>query len=324
MSDASYAGANTLRIRYWAPLEAAWERMKELLFRPFELGFWLVLGFSAWLAGLGSGPGGGVSNVGDHSRHVGESLRDGASALFHNTLLISLFLFIGLAVLVLVIILLWISSRGKFIFLDNVIRQRAEIVEPWGRLRRLGDSLCLWRIGFLIAILVLAATMIGIPAVVAAVSSGGAVQTLSVFSLSAVSLLIILSVIVLAVGASLINLFLDAFIVPIMYRYDLKATEAWRHFLPWIKARPGALILYGAFVLMLLLGFGMASVLACLMTCCIAALPYVGTVIFLPLLVTYRYFSLEWLAQFDEGFDFFSPLPGKAEEEILPEIPSEV
>ncbi len=47
--------------------------------------------------------------------------------------------------------------------------------------------------------------------------------------------------------------------------------------------------------------------LACLLTCCIVAFPYVGTVILLPILVTYRLFSVEFLAQFDPGFDLFIP-----------------
>ena len=320
MSDSSMMTQGKQGIGYWAPLEAGWERMKKLLFRPFDLGLWLVLGFSAWLAGLGSGPGGSGFNFGDHSHHFGDSLRDGFSTLFHSTLLISIFLFVGLAVILLIAIILWISSRSKFIYLDNVLCQKAEIIEPWGRMRRLGDSLFLWRLGFMLAVFLLAILLVGIPLVAAAVAGGGDIDSLSVFSLSVMGVAIVLSVIFLVLSATLVGLFLDAFVVPIMYRFELKATEAWRYFLPWLKARPGAFILYAAFVLLLTMGFGIVSVLACFMTCCIAALPYIGTVIFLPLLVTYRYFSLEWLAQFDEGFDFFSPLPGNedAEAEILP------
>jgi len=42
-------------------------------------------------------------------------------------------------------------------------------------------------------------------------------------------------------------------------------------------------------------------------------LPYVGTVILLPFYVTYRLFSVEFLAQFDPGFDLFTPLEIPAE-----------
>ncbi len=52
-----------------------------------------------------------------------------------------------------------------------------------------------------------------------------------------------------------------------------------------------------------------------MLTCCIVALPYVGTVILLPLYVTYRLFSVEFLAQFDPGFDLFTPAEIPAETE---------
>ena len=36
------------------------------------------------------------------------------------------------------------GSRGKFVFLDDVLRGRSAIGEPWGRCGRLGDSLFWW------------------------------------------------------------------------------------------------------------------------------------------------------------------------------------
>jgi len=53
----------------------------------------------------------------------------------------------------------------------------------------------------------------------------------------------------------------------------------------------------------------------CVLTCCIVVLPYVGTVILLPIWVTYRLFSVEFLAQFDPGFDLFVPAEIQAENE---------
>jgi len=56
-----------------------------------------------------------------------------------------------------------------------------------------------------------------------------------------------------------------------------------------------------------------------LMTCCIAgcfmAIPYLGTVLLLPVLIFYRAYSLHFLAQFGPEYDVFppdaaSPTPG--------------
>ena len=46
---------------------------------------------------------------------------------------------VALALLVIGVALLWLSSRGKLIFLDNMIQERAAFVDPWKRFRRLGD-----------------------------------------------------------------------------------------------------------------------------------------------------------------------------------------
>ena len=51
-----------MNIRYLDPLSRAWGRMKKALFSPFNLKKWFVVGFTAFLAGLTEGPGGGGGN----------------------------------------------------------------------------------------------------------------------------------------------------------------------------------------------------------------------------------------------------------------------
>ena len=41
------------------PVSPALERVKTMLFKPFDLGKWFTIGFCAWLAFLGKGGGGG-------------------------------------------------------------------------------------------------------------------------------------------------------------------------------------------------------------------------------------------------------------------------
>jgi len=125
----------------------------------------------------------------------------------------------------------------------------------------------------------------------------------------------VLVMICLGLVAAFVALMLEGFVIPIMYKFDLKATEAWRYFLPWIKSRPLSFLLYGLFVFVL--GFLVVVLfgLMCVVTCCVVALPYVGTVILLPIWVTYRLFSVEFLAQFDPGFDLFVPVEIPAETE---------
>ena len=68
-------------------------------------------------------------------------------------------------------------------------------------------------------------------------------------------MLAVLAVVVFGVIASYISLFLDSFIVPIMYKFNISTTAAWKHFIPWLSSHSGWFVLYGLFVLMLYIPF---------------------------------------------------------------------
>jgi len=305
-----------MAISFVDPLSRAVERMRQTLFQPFNLVKWLVLGFSAWLAGLASGAGGGTgaSNLDQQNwDHPGDMVHDLGHAwdwFVENIFLLPLGLLLISLVLVVVLLLLWISSRAKFIFLDNVVHDRAHIVEPWKRFQRLGNSLFLWRFGFVVACFVVlmgVALLVFAPA--ATLSFNDAVRGLSFAGM----FFGVLLVLVIALVIAYVLLLLENFVIPIMYRFDLKATEAWRAFLPWLRAHPGWFFLYGLFVLLVAIPLLFVIALLVCCTCCIVALPYVGTVILLPLWVSYRALGPEFLAQFDPKFDVFAM--------ALPQIP---
>ena len=298
-----------MNIAFFEPLNRSWERMKHILWQPFNLSKGLVLGFSAWLAGLADSAGGGGWKwmmdendfPGRHNLHSnGDAFQSAGEALIWLPIIVVVIM----AVAAILLLVVWLSSRAKFIYLDNVIHNRAQIVEPWHRFRNLGNSLFLWRVGFFVAcglIILLLLLLFFAPA--ATLSFSDALAGLSYAAMA----LGVLVMIVVGILAAYVGLFLEGFVIPIMYKLDLKATEAWRYFLPWLKTRPLPFFLYGLFVLAL--GFCVVVLfgLACMLTCCIVALPYVGTVILLPIWVTYRLFSVEFLAQFDPGFDLFIP-----------------
>ena len=302
-------------IGYVEPLSRAWERMKNILWRPFNLGKWLVLGFSAWLAGLADG-GGGTVWKGISDDDLSGRCNIGNGDVFHglgDTLIwLPLIFVVVMAVAAILLAILWLSSRAKFIFLDNVVHNRAQIVEPWHRLRDLGNSLFLWRIGFVVVCgLIVLLLLILFFAPAATLSFSDALGGLSF----AAMFLGVFTLVLFGIAAAFVALLLEGFVIPIMYKFDLKATEAWRYFLPWIKTRPWPFILYSLLVLALGFCFAFFFVLLCALTCCLVAFPYVGTVILLPVWVTYRLFSVEFLAQFDPGFDVFTPAIVPAEEE---------
>ena len=117
------------RISVIDPIMPAIERVKIMLFRPFDLSKWFTIGFCAWLAYLLQGGGGGGGNY----SHPGQ---DGYPD-FHNFLNEHLMLVIVLGsvlaglIIAIVVTCLWLSSRGKFMFLHCVAKNKAEIVLPW-------------------------------------------------------------------------------------------------------------------------------------------------------------------------------------------------
>jgi len=322
VAGAGRAGA-TMTIEYWAALGRAWGRMKTLLFRPFEPVRWIVIAFCAWVASLLDGAGGHPGGGGgwSHGRN-GDIDPDGALegllAVWAGILAAwewilgnwgaTLVVFLGIPLLVAVILaLVWVTSRFQLIYLDNLVRGRAEVVEPWRRLGPLGDSLFLFRVGFGLAAMVAGAVLVGLLVALGILSFGDSTRGLSIAGLLVAGM----AFVVYLVGLAYTWLFLKAFVVPIMYRHGLSAMAAWRAFLPWVGADPTSFLLYGLFVLLLFVAAGLAIGAIGLATCCIAfvllAIPYVGTLLLLPLLVTYRYLSLEFLAQFGPGFDVFAP-----------------
>lgn len=287
----------------------ALERTKQTLFRPFDLGKWFVVGFGCWLARLVDGGGGPWwrSNL---------NLGDGADAaalapelpdwLQWSTLGVGMIVFLAIAGLVLLVALLWLSSRGKLIFLDNVAKNRAAIAEPWNRFAAESGSLFLWRLGFgLVAVLLIAAlAAVGI-------AMGAASWRFDPPSGLAIvgALLIGLVVVALVFALMAVALFLDSFVVPIMALEGSTTSEAWGRFLPLLRREPVAFLLYAVAVVAVHLLLAMAVMVVGFGTCCLGflflAIPYVGTVVLLPVYVFLRALSLEFLAALEPSLNAF-------------------
>jgi hypothetical protein len=323
-----------MTIEFWAPLGRAWRRMKSLLFQPFDAGRWLVLAFCFWVASLFEGGSGSVPKGPRHwapgppgrldPRDVEEVLRGGGARIaeaWHSLLAsgaatVALFVVVPMLI-ALVLALLWLSSRFKMIVIDNLVRGRAEVREPWHRLAPLGDSLFVFRVLFGLAVFVGFGLLVALMVALGVISFAARTKAIPIAGLAISGFTFLL----LTVAVAYAWVFLSSFVEPIMYRDRIPALAAWRVFLRWFSAEPASFLLYGPFVLLLFIGVGIAIGAVCLVTCCIGflviALPFVGTVVLLPLLVAYRYLSLEFLAQFDPSLDVFAaarggvpPLPG--------------
>ncbi len=303
-----------MNITYFDPFSKGWERMKEILFNPFDLTKWFMLGFTAFLAGLLDGPGGG-SGGNSWNKHNNwtdfDEIADFPARawdwLGEHALWFGLIIFGVLFAVAVVVVFNWLSSRGKFMFLDNVAHNRAEVTKPWNDFKVIGNSLFLWRLVFgficlavfLLLIALFFSMFLGIYA---------ADFPMPVTAMNILGMVMIFFTFVIITG--FISLFLNDFVVPIMYKYQLTATQAWGKFLVLFGNHFWYFILYGLFIFALYVLVVFIVVAFVLMTCCIGGvlliLPYIGSVLFLPISVTFRAFSLEFLEQFGSEFEIFS------------------
>jgi hypothetical protein len=94
--------------------------------------------------------------------------------------------------------------------------------------------------------------------------------------------------------------------IPVMYRRRCKAAEAFWDVSKLVLARPGPFILFALFGLVLMVALGIAGTVITCLTCCIAGLPYVSSVVFLPAFVWLLAFKLLFLRQFGSQYDVWA------------------
>lgn len=319
-----------MNIRVADPFSPAFERMKAFLFTPFDLGRWFNLGVGAWLAALGSGGGGlnlpsNLGNLGENSAGSDSSVTESVSNFLteHMGLIVVIVAAIFVFALLLGFLLSWLSARGHFMLLDNIVYERAEVGAPWARFKDLANSLFLFK-----AVYGLAAMLVMFPLIFLIIV--GAFNYLNLISVltelgrflpasllaipPGVTLFLIVLAVVLAFVSLYVNLFLDDFIVPVMYRQGIGVMQAWSKFLPILSAHAGSFFLYSLFKMLLSIGAGMAVgaliVVTCFVAACFMVIPYLGTVIILPIPVLFRNYSVHFLRQFGDSFDALAGPPG--------------
>ena len=211
-----------MNVSYVEPLRLSWSRMTRMLFRPFRAGFWFKLGFAAFLSeylswGIGRGRLGGRVRPDSTPDLTPAEMFGNIIDFLRNPYVTALVIWIAICALAAYVLITWISSRGRFILLDNVAHERAAIVEPWRRFRRIGNSLFVWRLVFnTIVLIVVGAIVAPFLAAIAGLIHADSFRFTDLF------VLLPLPFMLLPVGivAGYVHLCRMSFIEPIMYRDD--------------------------------------------------------------------------------------------------------
>lgn len=282
------------------PVGQAIDQAKRICF-PFDLRTWTTLGLVAFLATLGeqvapfqlpnlpsgSSPGtGGTSYFDTVKQWIVDNLTMaiwiGAIALVVGTALLAVYF--------------WVNSRAKLMFVDAIARNRVEVTEPWHRFAELGWSLFRFRIAVALASLAVAAgaTAAGI----AVVWHNKQVSHFDSSGFLGVLVVVWIGVPMVAVVA-VIEVLMNDFVVPAMVERRQRVKAAWLTVWDEILSQGfGTVALYLLVKIALAAGTALLMTIAFCATCCVAALPYVGSVILLPVLVFQRCYSLCFLQQF--------------------------
>lgn len=296
------------------PVNDALNRVKLLLFGPFEMKKWFVIGFCAWLANLGkSGGGGGGGGSGGGFGEIKNTV------INHLPVIIIVGTIIFLVILAITILVLWLSSRGKFMFLHCVAKNKAEVKVPWQKYSREGNSLFLFRFAAGVIVFIFIALFVGaiIFGVVLLQRSGEWTWPIGICAIVIPALFLIPAVIV----TILFFKFTKDFVVPIMYVNGCTCVEAWGQFWDLLKLNKWNFTLYILFQILISIVVSTILIAFVCITCCIAGclmlIPYIGTVVLLPVLVFNRSYCLYYLGQYGRAYNVFMVFEEPQEEDFI-------
>ncbi len=261
----------------------ALEHVKKVLFSPFNWRKWAALAFVALLAGvMNNGGGGNFAGSGDFSGGQGGAPLDDAGKQAIEWLRAhteeAIVAGIGLFVLWLafVVLMLYISSVFRFIFLDTVVTDKIAIRQQWQENKAEGIAYMWWRIGFSFAALLGFVILVGIPGggcalmIARAVQSGTAPLWIGAVLVGLLDLLLLFA---WAVVTAVANALTRDFVLPVMYLRRIGTMDAWRGFWPVLCGNKMGFFIYFLLKLVCVMAAGIGGLLAIVVALIVAAIP---------------------------------------------------
>ena len=321
--------------------ETAWQRMTIILFQPFDLAKWGLIGFSAFLAMLAEGgvsfnnplPYGNQNTTASHTYttlpqalHAFKQFRTWLDALPNDPWL-TVFVCLAIAFVVVSLVLNWVGCRGEFIFLDNIVRNRAALAWPWWHYARAGNIWFLLHFGLFLLSMLFFVTTSGVFLYInwAWIDAERNPNPGEIGALVLSTLVFF----ILGVIGTVIKFLIRTLVLPLYFKQTMSLGSALLAVMHLVFTRPVSIFVYVllSFVLAVLsiaiscLVFITAFCATFSIICCVACFPFLGAMLMqmvlcqliLPLLVFKRCFQLGCLEQFGPEYDVFSvdlPPPG--------------
>jgi hypothetical protein len=292
-----------MKIEIIKPFGDAFELMKRILFQPFDLEKWCVIGLAVFLTGHAGGSGYGFNFLSSFANpRATPAERDAIDWPWFEEWKPWLPVIIAVSavvILALIVVFSWLRARANFIFTDCIVRNRGAMVEPWREYRREGNSY------FLFSLVLMFASLMLFGIVALTLFWAGAFD--SAQNDEPILLILIIAIFFAVwIPLSIVIGLTMYFMIPVMYVRRCRAMDAFRIVFQLLMNNPAPFILLCLFGIVLLIALAIASVIVTCLTCCVAAIPYVGTVIMLPAFVWLRAFGLLFLRQFGPEYDVFA------------------
>jgi hypothetical protein len=299
-----------------SPLDAAqqaFQLTRRRLF-PFRFDRWLALGFVAFLDQCGRSQAGFSARLpvglpdhggGGGGGGAGPALSEAAAWLAAHVMLVMAIAAVALVVVLCVTALvLWINSRGVFMYLDDVATGRADVSRPWREHAAKADSYFAWSFGLTLGALTGGIVLLVTGALVvfgmARGQGGVGAGVVALVVLGGLFLIFVLA-------AVLASLALRDFVAPIQMRTGLSCGAAIGLFLGLLRAQPGAFVVYVILKVVFALFLAFVLMVAACVTCCCALVPVVTQTLLQPAFYFERAWSLFLLRPL--GYDLLPPSP---------------
>ena len=246
------------------------------------------------LAGSGTGgvqnPVGGPGNFEDPTR----LLKSGFAWIAAHMIL-----FVGalMGLMLFSLLVMWVRSRTVFVYIDDVASGRFDLLRPWKQHGAHADSFFILSLVVQGAAFILMVLILGLGGffVLWARANGWANGAIAL-GVVPIAFIFVLSLL----AAGVLNLALRDFVAPLQMVRNVGAKEAGSLFLSMLSANPGLLVGYALLKFVAGIGVSMVVLIACVVTCCLGALPLIHQTLFQPIYYAERAWSLKLLARMGE------------------------
>ena len=252
----------------------AFQRTKELLFKPFRFAMWWRLAIISALAGEISGSSGGPTNfnipANTHPQQGGDHLLGLSLPPAQLVLIVTVLV---AAALLLFILLILLNSVFRFILFDVIVTGRYRIREGWRRWFADGARYFWWQAGVSLAMLLALSLLVGVPVLLAWRAGVFREPGQHVALLVLGGLVLFVLLVLLVIVGALVAVFSKDFLVPMMALEKVGPIDGWRRLWPMLRAEGSSYAAYVGMKIVLAMGAGIIFGIITLIVLLILAIP---------------------------------------------------